>query len=691
MLSRGISKVFVSLGYNQEYCLAPETISAVHDMVVDLIQMLVRTARHAASATDTSSKGPFKLCKVDVNAKINKWAKDGAVQCLASLPPEKHLSVALAVPAELPLDGEAPSVYAPRPLDADDIIRASKIALPLYAQKYLEKEMTKAEVKFQTAIDKFEKATALVVEDSQTEDNTNSLVYLSAAKMSELGLYQGSSVLVRGGSGRETVCTVISIAANKSVSVANANPSANAVRLPVMVRKNCGAELGETVSVVPKHDLPQCKSIVVVPVDTVITGDASAATLSRLRDTYLKPHFTEFCRPVHVGDCFTLGHTSAGRVEFRVVGVELKQGGAAKLSQPCGMCESDCEIRCVAEGKGPAIDSGDRNTGVETSCEPSPKGGNDGEGIPTECCGLALMPELVALIVQLVEGYGGSLTADGAVVLTAAAECLVQELLEIAVQFAGDSIQGVSHRHRRTIEPRHLSLAIYNDEELSNLYPGHVMHGGVQPEILFSSLPSTRALHKDPARGHSAEHYQALQRVEAFMESTALQGDRNGDTKVSVDPRDGNFYMSDTKGKWHPAPLFDLVSGGDAKTRRRAAVSAMEVRECGGTKLLHAALLHPYSAWERRVEEVKKQQQATGLCFCADGFAEWVQECCKKVKVDCLITQEAARALQHAVEAYIIQLLRDANTCAMLAKRRFLEAGDIQAAERLHTKMQSDL
>jgi transitional endoplasmic reticulum ATPase len=65
------------------------------------------------------------------------------------------------------------------------------------------------DAKFNTAImDKKKSPNRLVVDDALNDDN--SVVCLSPAKMEELQLFRGDTVLLKGKKGRDTVCIVLS-------------------------------------------------------------------------------------------------------------------------------------------------------------------------------------------------------------------------------------------------------------------------------------------------------------------------------------------------------------------------------------------------------------------------------------------------------------------------------------------------
>ena len=80
----------------------------------------------------------------------------------------------------------------------------------------------------------------LMVEESHG-DGDNSVVMMSEAKMNELGLFRGDTVLIKGKRKRETVC----------VAIMNEDTEDHKIRINKVVRKNLRAKLGDVVSVSP--------------------------------------------------------------------------------------------------------------------------------------------------------------------------------------------------------------------------------------------------------------------------------------------------------------------------------------------------------------------------------------------------------------------------------------------------------
>ncbi len=141
----------------------------------------------------------------------------------------------------------------------------------------------------------------LIVDDADNDDN--SVITLSPAKMEELQLFRGDTVLIKGKKGRDTVCIVLS----------DDNCDNASVKMNKVVRKNLRVRLADVVTVTSCGDVPYGKRIHILPLDDTIEGVSG-----NLFDVYLKPYFLEAYRPVKKGDLFIV-RSAMHPVEFKVV------------------------------------------------------------------------------------------------------------------------------------------------------------------------------------------------------------------------------------------------------------------------------------------------------------------------------------------------------------------------------------
>jgi len=151
-----------------------------------------------------------------------------------------------------------------------------------------------------------------LIADDVTEvvqgDGDNSCVLLSFAKMEELELFRGDSVLIKGKKRKETVC----------IAIANEGTEDTKIRMNKVIRKNLRVKLGDIVSLHNAGEVKYGDKIHVLPF-----GDTVEGLSGNLFDTYLRPYFQESYRPVKKGDCF-LVRGGFRPVEFKVMEVEVK-------------------------------------------------------------------------------------------------------------------------------------------------------------------------------------------------------------------------------------------------------------------------------------------------------------------------------------------------------------------------------
>jgi len=148
------------------------------------------------------------------------------------------------------------------------------------------------------------KPNRLMVEDVVNDDN--SIVALSQAKMDELQLFRGDTVLLKGKKRKQTVCIVLS----------DENCADDKIRMNRVVRNNLRVRLGDIVSVQPCPDVKYGTRIHVLPIDDTIEG-----LTGNIFEVFLKPYFLEAYRPIHKGDLFIV-RGGMRAVEFKVVETE---------------------------------------------------------------------------------------------------------------------------------------------------------------------------------------------------------------------------------------------------------------------------------------------------------------------------------------------------------------------------------
>eukprot|EP00804_Cyclotella_cryptica_P003153 CCRYP_013766-RA/>CCRYP_013766-RA protein AED:0.06 eAED:0.06 QI:86/1/1/1/1/1/7/2626/770 len=151
--------------------------------------------------------------------------------------------------------------------------------------------------------DKKRKPYRLVV-DQPGHGVDNSVVYLHPTKLTELQLFRGDAVLLKGRLQHTTV----------AIALTDETCDVSKVKMNRSIRKNLRVHLGDIITVQPKGiDIPFGKRVHILPMeDTIqkISGD--------LFEVYLKPYFLDAYRPVKKGDYFTV-QRAMHTVEFKVV------------------------------------------------------------------------------------------------------------------------------------------------------------------------------------------------------------------------------------------------------------------------------------------------------------------------------------------------------------------------------------
>jgi transitional endoplasmic reticulum ATPase len=132
---------------------------------------------------------------------------------------------------------------------------------------------------------------------------------MTQAKMDELKIFKGDTVLLKGKKRKDTVC--IALAVEEGDDLDNMR-----IRMNKVVRRNLRVRLGDVVAVHPCPDIPNGNRVHILPIDDTIEG-----LTGNLTQTYLIPYFKDCYRPVRKGDTF-LVRGGFKAVEFKVVEVD---------------------------------------------------------------------------------------------------------------------------------------------------------------------------------------------------------------------------------------------------------------------------------------------------------------------------------------------------------------------------------
>jgi len=92
---------------------------------------------------------------------------------------------------------------------------------------------------------------------------------------------------------------------------------------------------------------------------------------------------------------------------------------------------------------------------------------------------------------------------------------------------------------------------------------------------------------------------------------------------------------------------------------------------------------HRYRPGTVALREIRKYQKSTDLLLSRAPFQKLVREIAQDSKTDLRFQSSALAAIQEAAEAFLVNLMENANLCAIHAKRVTIMPKDMQLAQRL--------
>jgi len=302
----------------------------------------------------------------------------------------------------------------------------------------------------------------------------------------------------------------------------------------------------------------------------------------------------------------------------------------------------------------------------------------------------------------------GVLMSEAAVTyLAAVLEYMTAELLELSGNSARD-------HHKTTISPRHVALALWNDEELNKLNRTVVIRdSGVLPNIDKTLQRISRDnlepdLNQDEKATSSSAGAAERQRPLTF-ERVFMDMLKAAPGQILIDPRDGchKGLVKAAEETICALPALDAACASNVLSRQLKALEALTGDQrkafnrgvhprnedivgevCGDDCVMPAAktaereahVAHVGAAYRLRIQAVRDAQKSTMLMLDCEVFERLTREIAQDYRTDLDFTREAVLALQSACEGHMVRLFQDANMSAIHTGRIAIQPKDLQVA-----------
>jgi len=185
---------------------------------------------------------------------------------------------------------------------------------------------------------------------ADSADSGHSVVGMTETAMSELSVFDGDTVYIKGKRNKKTVATVAMVSDSDAASLSSSPESSvlddcHALAMTSDAMKNAGVRAGDGVKITPAPDVKFGKNVLILPyqdsVDSLSDSDLEDLDLF---DEYLRPYFTGKFRTLYRGDSFTIDGP-LGRLEFQCVEIDTVEldGDASCVVVDDTAIESDGE------------------------------------------------------------------------------------------------------------------------------------------------------------------------------------------------------------------------------------------------------------------------------------------------------------------------------------------------------------
>lgn len=171
------------------------------------------------------------------------------------------------------------------------------------------------------------KNTMKVYQYSDEDNSGHSVVAMTESAMTELGVFDGDTVHIKGKRGKKTIATVSMVSDTDGASLSSSGGASSSmlddqltIGMPVDTMKNAGVRAGDAVKVTLAPDVKFGKNVLILPfIDSIESlNDKDEYDVF---DDYLRPYFEGQFRTLYRGDSFTIDGP-AGTIEFQCVEID---------------------------------------------------------------------------------------------------------------------------------------------------------------------------------------------------------------------------------------------------------------------------------------------------------------------------------------------------------------------------------
>lgn len=151
----------------------------------------------------------------------------------------------------------------------------------------------------------------------------HSVVGMTEEALTEMGLFEGDTVSIKGKRGKKTMASVAIVSEADVRTLTDGQGKASPLGMSTDAMKNAGVRSGDAVTVVPAPNVKFGKAVLILPYQDslALAGVKDVAEDINVFEDYIKPYFESKFRTMHRGDSFFLDGPS-GKIEFQCVEID---------------------------------------------------------------------------------------------------------------------------------------------------------------------------------------------------------------------------------------------------------------------------------------------------------------------------------------------------------------------------------